>query len=180
MTKLLALLVLFIFAGTFSAAAQPRFESDTIPTAAGDLKITFLGHGSLMFEFDGKVIHVDPYSKVADYTALPKADLILITHEHRDHLDMKALEPIRTGKTRIVLTELCAKQLPGGTVMKNGDEQKIRGSRSTRCLPTISFTNGTTASPSIRREMETVTSSPSATSGCISPETPRTFRKCRP
>ena len=127
MTKLLALLVLFIFAGTFSAAAQPRFESDTIPTAAGDLKITFLGHGSLMFEFDGKVIHVDPYSKVADYTALPKADLILITHEHRDHLDMKALEPIRTGKTRIVLTELCAKQLPGGTVMKNGDEQKILG-----------------------------------------------------
>ena len=65
-----------------SAAAQESFAKDTIKTSAGDLKITFVGHGSLMFTFAGKIIHVDPYSKVADYTKLPKADIILLTHDH--------------------------------------------------------------------------------------------------
>jgi len=55
-----------------NAMAQEKFETDVIKTSAGDLKITFLGHGTLMFSFGGKVIHVDPYSSVADYTQLPK------------------------------------------------------------------------------------------------------------
>ena len=59
------------------------YETDVIPTASGDLKITFIGHGTLMFTFGGKVIHVDPWSQLADYGMLPKADLVLITHEHR-------------------------------------------------------------------------------------------------
>jgi len=59
------------------------------------------------------VIHVDPYSTLADYDILPKADLILLTHEHRDHLDLKALNMVRTEKTMVVLTENCAKQLQG-------------------------------------------------------------------
>jgi len=66
-----------------SALAQQKFETDIIKTSAGDLKITFIGHGTLMFSLGGKVIHVDPYSDVADYASLPKADLILLTHEHR-------------------------------------------------------------------------------------------------
>ena len=60
--------------------AKRQFEIDTIPTRAGDLSITFLGHGTLMFTFEGLTIHVDPYGEVADYSELPQADLILITH----------------------------------------------------------------------------------------------------
>ena len=110
-----------------SVAAQESFETDTIKTSAGDLKMTFIGHGSLMFTFGGKVIHVDPYSKVADYTKLPKADVILLTHEHLDHLDLKALNPVRTPKTLVVLTQTCAKQVEGGMVMNNGDTKIIEG-----------------------------------------------------
>lgn len=109
------------------AVAQERFEVDIIKTSAGDLKITFIGHGTLMFHFGGKVIHVDPYGEVADYTQLPKADIILLTHEHRDHLDLKALNIIRTEKTLVVLTSICAKQVEGGMVMKNGDVKSIGG-----------------------------------------------------
>jgi L-ascorbate metabolism protein UlaG (beta-lactamase superfamily) len=110
-----------------SAFAKEKFETDIIKTSAGDLKITFIGHGTLIFNFGGKVIHVDPYSDVADYKLLPKADFILLTHEHMDHLDLKALNAVRTEKTVVVLTETCAKQVQGGVVMMNGDVKTVEG-----------------------------------------------------
>ncbi len=106
---------------------QGQFEKDVIRTSAGDLEITFLGHGTLLLTFDDKHIHVDPFSKVADYDKLPKADVILITHEHRDHMDPDAMDSVRTEKTKVVLTEICAKQVQGGIVMKNGDVRSVDG-----------------------------------------------------
>jgi len=103
------------------------FEQDIIETEAGDLKITFIGHGTLMFEFEGKVIHIDPWTRLADYTKLAKTDIIFVTHEHGDHLDKKAVELIRKEGTQIVLTESCAEQVDGGIIMKNGDEQTVGG-----------------------------------------------------
>ena len=117
--------LLMVFA--VSVAAQENFEIDTIKTSAGDLKMTFIGHGSLMFTFGGKAIHVDPYSKVADYNKMPKADVILLTHDHLDHLDLKALNPVRIQKTLVVLTQTCSKQVEGGMVMNNGDTKFIEG-----------------------------------------------------
>lgn len=107
--------------------AQEEFEKDIVETSAGELQITFIGHGTLMFEFGDKVIHVDPWSRLADYSKLPKADLILLTHHHGDHLDQVALGQIRSENTIIVLTELCAEKVDGGIIMKNGDKQTIKG-----------------------------------------------------
>gem|GEM_PF-29875 len=104
-----------------------KFENDFIRTSAGNLMITFIGHGTLMFTFQGKIIHIDPVSSEADYTGMPKADMILITHEHGDHLDPKAIENIRKEGTRMVLTKVCADRVAGGTVMENGDVQTIEG-----------------------------------------------------
>ncbi len=103
------------------------FEEDTVKTSAGDLKITCIGHATLMFTFGGKVIHVDPVSREADYAKLPKADLILVTHEHGDHLDPAAIDKVRKEGTVIVLTEKCASKVPGGTVMKNGETKTLAG-----------------------------------------------------
>jgi hypothetical protein len=64
-------------------STKAQFETDVIPTTAGDLKITFLGHSSLRLTFGGREIYVDPFSRVADYVGFPAADVILITHEHR-------------------------------------------------------------------------------------------------
>jgi L-ascorbate metabolism protein UlaG (beta-lactamase superfamily) len=127
MVNISFLLLLFIMTFTFSADAMEPFETDIIKTSDGDLKITFIGHGTLMFAFNQQIIHVDPFSKVADYAKLPKADVILITHEHFDHLDLKALEQIRTEKTKVVLTEACSKQVKNGIIMKNGDVQTVNG-----------------------------------------------------
>ena len=120
-------LTMMCVALSFSIAYSEPFEKDIIKTSGGDLEITFIGHGTLMFGFGGKIIHIDPVSQYADYAKLPKADLILITHEHKDHLDDKAIAPIRTDKTTVVLTETCAKQLTGGIVMKNGEVKTIEG-----------------------------------------------------
>jgi L-ascorbate metabolism protein UlaG (beta-lactamase superfamily) len=106
---------------------QADFETDVIPTSVGDLAITFLGHGSLLLGFEEKNIYVDVYGEVADYSKLPKADIIFLTHEHFDHLDPKALGFIRTDKTVLVYTEACAQMVSGGIVMHNGDERTISG-----------------------------------------------------
>jgi L-ascorbate metabolism protein UlaG (beta-lactamase superfamily) len=113
-------------AGLGSGAAN-AFETDVIPTSSGNLGITFIGHGTLMFTFGGKIIHVDPWSELADYGKLPKADLVLITHEHRDHLDLKAIDAIRKQGTVIIATEIVARQVKDALVMKNGDAKTSLG-----------------------------------------------------
>ncbi len=126
MFKLILLLVVFGYI-TGVANAQTHFETDNITTSGGDLKITFIGHASLIFSFNGKVIHVDPDGELVDYSTLPKADIVLITHEHSDHFDLSAIKILRTNQTKLVLTETCARKISGGMVMKNGDVQIIQG-----------------------------------------------------
>lgn len=124
------ILAMFCIALTVVAAdAKEPLQTDTLPTSSGNLEITFVGHGSLMLTYGGRVIHVDPYSILTDYAQLPKADLILITHEHRDHLDADAIRVLRQKNTRILYTEACASQLSGGDIVKNGDVADFEGVR---------------------------------------------------
>jgi L-ascorbate metabolism protein UlaG (beta-lactamase superfamily) len=128
MDKILLLgLSLVCVAATMSTAAEQKFETDVIKTSKGDLAITFIGHATLMMSFGGKKIYVDPTTQIADYLNLPKADLILITHEHSDHFDLKAIDQLKTVKTEIVATETVAAKLKGIAIMKNGEVKTIRG-----------------------------------------------------
>ena len=107
----------------FSANVHAQFGTDIIKTAKGDLKITFLGHASLLFEFDGKVIYADPASSL-DWGKMPKADLVFITHEHGDHLSADILKILSTEKTEFITNEGASSQVKGAQVMKNGDTKK--------------------------------------------------------
>ncbi|MFN2365535.1 MAG: MBL fold metallo-hydrolase [Desulfurivibrionaceae bacterium] len=124
-----SVLILLLIFGCCLLPVQVRagFDKDVIATAGGDLEITFIGHASLMLTYKDKVIQIDPSSREADYTKFPPADLILLTHHHSDHLDPAALAKVRTEKSELVLTELCAGEVEGGLVMKNGDERTVMG-----------------------------------------------------
>ncbi|MCH7764676.1 MAG: MBL fold metallo-hydrolase [Candidatus Marinimicrobia bacterium] len=108
------------------AFTQNGFETDTIKTSSGDLTMTFIGHGSLLFEFNGLVIHIDPSGRYADYSAMPKADIILVTHHHGDHFDTDAIDQIMQAETDIIWTETCAEENKNGIVMKNGDVKSVK------------------------------------------------------
>lgn len=121
--------ILFIVL-TSIAFAQDEFESDVIKTSKGDLKMTFVGHGTLMFQFNDMVIHIDPTMRETDYVSMPDADLVLITHQHGDHLDPTALKHIMKKGTEVVMTQACMDNLEefqSGIVMKNGETKTVKG-----------------------------------------------------
>ncbi len=108
-------------------ASGQGLQRDVIATSAGELQITFVGHGTLMLGFGGKIIHVDPFSRLADYSTMPKADLVLITHAHGDHLDPSALAAIRTPATQVVVAPVCEGKVEGATVLHNGEQKQVAG-----------------------------------------------------
>ncbi|MDR2890201.1 MAG: MBL fold metallo-hydrolase [Alistipes sp.] len=109
------------FGANFSAKAA-SYPSDEITTRDGmELKITFFGHGSIAFEFEGRHIYVDPVSDYADYSRLPKADVILVTHEHGDHLDPTAIEALWKPDTSILGSATAIETLGKGDVLVHGE-----------------------------------------------------------
>src|ERR1019366_3334672 len=82
-------------------AATSNRQVDVLHTSQGELRIMPLYHGSVMLEFGGKVIHVDPWSQ-GDYTDIPQADLIVVTHTHADHLDRAMIDKLKKPATIIV------------------------------------------------------------------------------
>jgi len=110
-----------------AAAHAQGLEKDVIPTSAGEVSVTFVGHGTLVFGYGGKTIHVDPFGKLADYATLPKADLVLITHAHGDHLDPAALAAIRRPDTQVAVAPDCEGKVEGAVVLQNGERRTLAG-----------------------------------------------------
>lgn len=121
--KKITLLFLAILITTAITYAQD-LQTDQFDTKGGELAINFVNHGSIFFEYNGKVIHVDPVTRMGDYNNYPDADLILITHHHGDHLDLNAINLLKKENTKIILTQKCqemSENLSDIIVMKNGD-----------------------------------------------------------
>jgi L-ascorbate metabolism protein UlaG (beta-lactamase superfamily) len=109
---------------TFS---QEMPASDNISTSKGTVEMGFIGHGTLMFKLNDFVIHIDPVSSEGDYSKLPKADLILITHEHGDHLDTVAINKIKKAGTILICNQSSLSKVPWAQIMNNGDKKVING-----------------------------------------------------
>ena len=118
-------LVLIGLAGTVQS--QGRFQKDTVQTAKGPLVMTFIGHASLLFEWNGQVLYIDPSSREANFYQLPKATMIFVTHHHGDHCDPAALKAITTDKTKTFMTPLAHEKWNQGMIVRPDQTLHING-----------------------------------------------------
>jgi L-ascorbate metabolism protein UlaG (beta-lactamase superfamily) len=125
--KLAISTILLAVVGALSVGTTLAFERDSFETEGGKMTIHFIGHGSLMIHYNSLVIHVDPVGRYADYGKLHKADIILVTHEHSDHLDAKAVSQIEKKGTRLFINQAGRQQLGKGQALSNGDSAKVKG-----------------------------------------------------
>ncbi|MBW6502112.1 MAG: MBL fold metallo-hydrolase [Bacteroidales bacterium] len=109
-------------------------EIDRINTSAGNVEMFFVGHGSLMFKVNNYVIHIDPVRSMGDYNNLPKADLILVTHDHYDHLDRELIEDLRKPNTLLFSNQSSAEAVSWAQAMKEGD-RKAAGDFTIEAVP---------------------------------------------
>jgi len=146
---------LLIIAGLLSAGftSASTFATDTFKTRSNkDVVITFIKHGSLMLSYNKQTIQVDPVTTFADYATFPKADIILITHEHGDHLDMKAIETLTKKSTLLIANEASEKKLGKGEILKNGGTKKISNLISVEAIPAYNTTPGRESFHPINRD----------------------------
>jgi L-ascorbate metabolism protein UlaG (beta-lactamase superfamily) len=101
----------------FAQASRPVEE---FKTSSGAVKITIIRHASMLIEAGGKAIHVDPWSQ-GNFDGLPKADLILITDIHPDHLDQKAIDQVKKDGTEFIGPAAVAKTVTQAKVLANGE-----------------------------------------------------------
>jgi L-ascorbate metabolism protein UlaG (beta-lactamase superfamily) len=100
---------------------------DKITTSAGIMEMRFIGHGSLMFSVNKYVIYIDPVRSSGSYDNLPKADLILVTHEHSDHLDTDLISALRKDATVMLSSEKAAASVSWAQALKPGESKTING-----------------------------------------------------
>lgn len=72
------------------------------------LKIDWLHHACFRIKSEKSIVYTDPYKIINNYN---DADLILITHDHYDHLDYNSIKKLINEKTSIVAPKDCSKQL---------------------------------------------------------------------
>jgi len=92
------------------------------PTAAGPVKITPLNHASTIIQAEGKTIYLDP-AKPAKFFGMPKADLILITDIHGDHMDPDAIKEISKPDTEIISSAAVAQTVTSAKPIANGESR---------------------------------------------------------
>ena len=145
-----------VFAATVVSAAvasattggETDFQADTFKTKEGKtVTITAIKHASLRIQYDGLEIQVDPVSKYApetDYSKFPKADVILVTHEHFDHFDRDAIATLRKDGAEIVANPAVQKMLGFGMVLANGESRVLAKGIKLDAVPAYNTTPGHT------------------------------------
>ena len=142
-TSLRPIALLFTFLFTLTASAQ--LKTDEFTTKSGKkVTITCIKHASMEINYNGVEIEVDPVGMwlkpETDYATFPKANIILVTHEHKDHFDRAAIHEIRTPATSIYVNQAVFGHFRNGLVMKNGDVRKYASDIIIEAVPAYNTT----------------------------------------
>ena len=99
-------------------------DPDRVPAANGAITITPINHATVAFSYGSTVVLVDP-TEQGKYDGLPAPTLILITDIHADHLSPTTVARLKGPNTQVVAPAAAAAQLPGATVLANGDTRTV-------------------------------------------------------
>ena len=122
---------------------------DEFTTKSGK-KVTFtcIKHASIRINYNGTEIQVDPVGfgvqPTTDYNQVPKANIILSTHEHKDHFDREAITCIRTPATSIYSNTAVYNMFRNSIPLKNGDSIKYAPDIKIEAVPAYNYTEGRT------------------------------------
>lgn len=136
-----------LFFSFVMAQSQVSYPVETLTGKDGKpINITLFKHASLAIEYDGLEIYVDPVTKVGntqiDYSSMPKADYILITHEHGDHLDPNAIAELSKPSTQIILNATSEKQIGKGEIIGNNQSMDLKDGIKLESVPAYNTTPG--------------------------------------
>ena len=126
---------------------QAQQQTDEFTTKSGKkVRFTCIKHASIQINYNGLEIQVDPVGKgmkpETDYSQFPKADIILVTHEHHDHFDPDAIAQLTKASTKIYLNPAVQKMLGSGKALKNGDKVKVANDITIEAVPAYNTTPG--------------------------------------
>ncbi|AHM63321.1 metallo-hydrolase/oxidoreductase [Flammeovirgaceae bacterium 311] len=110
-------------------------QQDVIPAKKSAITVTPVVHGSLVLQWNGRTIYVDPYDGADKFANFPAPDLVLITDIHGDHLHQETLKGLDLSKADLIAPQAVMEQLESGinfkkkTMLANGEETKWRSIR---------------------------------------------------
>jgi hypothetical protein len=164
---------LFTIALTVHAAGEPQ----TFPTSAGPVTITPLYHASTLIEAGGKTIYVDP-AKPAKLAGLPKADLILITDIHGDHMDPDWIKEVSKADTEILAPAAVVRTVTSAKPIANEETKSWQG-WTIEAIPAYNLKRGPEPGNLFTtRDAAMATFSATAASAFTFLATPKAFRRC--
>ncbi len=100
-------------------------SEDSIPTSRGELLVLPIDHASLVLQWDGKAIYVDPVGGVQLYAGLPPPDIVLVTHTHGDHMSATTLNALVQDGTVLVVPEAVSEALASSGVLDIVEEKVL-------------------------------------------------------
>jgi L-ascorbate metabolism protein UlaG (beta-lactamase superfamily)/rhodanese-related sulfurtransferase len=136
-----------ILAWTDAGKRVSKYEVERFWTASGTpVEITLIKHGSLEISYKGLSFQFDPVSglgKPTDYAVeFPKADVILVTHEHGDHLEDATIQTLTGENTILLLNETSRNQIGQGETIRNGESRELPGGVKLEAVPAYNTTPG--------------------------------------
>lgn len=123
---------IYLFVLLLGWAAMVQAQSDQIKAKKGNISIHPVLHASMVLQWNGKTIYIDPYGGAARYKAFPAPDLVLITDIHGDHLNKKTLSALDLSNATLVVPQAVKEKM--GTLktkkvvtLANGKKTKTMG-----------------------------------------------------
>lgn len=114
-------------------APANAITGDHLPTAQGDAVLRHFNHATFLLAWNGLAIYVDPTATTYVSQGYPRADLILVTHNHGDHYNRNALNGLTNATTVLVVSSnVYASLVSAGSPLTNRSVRLLNGQSTTQ------------------------------------------------